>query len=130
MPGCFQFPQGGVDEGELPLDALKREVEEEVGYRPCDYEVLQACGGYRYDYPLELLLRVSQKRKKEYAGQDQTYFLCCLFPDAPEPELDGNEFISCDWIEPSDFRLSWLPEFKREVYRRVMKDFFGVDLSL
>ena len=32
VPGAWQFPQGGVDEGEEHDKALFREVEEEVGF--------------------------------------------------------------------------------------------------
>ena len=32
------------------------------------------------------------------------------------------------WIMPEEFDLDWLPEFKRDVYRQVMKDFFSVEL--
>jgi putative (di)nucleoside polyphosphate hydrolase len=31
VPGAWQFPQGGVNEGEGSLEALERELEEEIG---------------------------------------------------------------------------------------------------
>ena len=31
MTGIWQFPQGGIDEGETPQEALKRELKEEIG---------------------------------------------------------------------------------------------------
>jgi putative (di)nucleoside polyphosphate hydrolase len=31
VPGSWQFPQGGLDDGETPLQAARREVEEETG---------------------------------------------------------------------------------------------------
>ena len=50
--------------------------------------------------------------------------------NAPEVNINQKpkEFSAYRWIEPTEFDLDWLPEFKREVYRQVMKDFF--DLSL
>jgi len=38
------------------------------------------------------------------------------------------EFGAYRWIRPEEFDLDWLPEFKRDVYRQVMMDFFGVRL--
>ena len=39
------------------------------------------------------------------------------------------EFASFRWIEPREFRLDWTPKFKRNVYRQVMRDFFGLELA-
>ena len=38
------------------------------------------------------------------------------------------EFGAYRWILPAEFDLDWLPAFKREVYREVMRDFFQVEL--
>ena len=53
IEGAWQFPQGGMDEGESPLEALHREVEEEVGLPPSSYEVLESRDGYCYLFPPE-----------------------------------------------------------------------------
>lgn len=125
---AWQFPQGGIEEGESAEAALGREMEEEVGYDRDEYEVVRSKGGYRYDYPDSALAFVREKRGVSYVGQEQTYFLCRLKDGAGEPFLDGREFSRFKWIAPEEFRLSWLPPFKQEVYAAVMKDFFEVDL--
>jgi putative (di)nucleoside polyphosphate hydrolase len=38
------------------------------------------------------------------------------------------EFRAYRWIFPVEFDLDWLPAFKRDVYREVMRDFFQVEL--
>ena len=124
VPGAWQFPQGGVDKGESPGEALAREVQEEVGLPPDSYEVLRSRGGYRYEVPPE----VWRKKKRKWDGQEQTYFLCRLGVDALPVNVDQEEFDDYRWIAPEDFSIDWLPEFKRDVYRAVMRDFFGVDL--
>lgn len=125
-PGAWQFPQGGIDPGESAREAAEREIGEEVGYMPSDYDIAASAGGYRYDYPPEVLDAVQRKRGEPYVGQEQTYFLCRLRPGAGEPVLDGREFGRHAWIAPGAFRLGWLPEFKRGVYRDVLSDFFRV----
>ncbi len=127
--GAWQFPQGGVDEGEGFLSAFHREVSEEIGLDPEDYTLLDLRAGYRYKYPLETQLK--KQRKQHYTGQEQTYFLCELTASAKKINLDQHspEFQDLQWIKPKDFCLDWLPEFKREVYRQVMLDFFSCKIS-
>jgi len=123
--GAWQFPQGGVDGGEKPRKALSREIKEEVGLSKGSYKVLKKRDGYSYLYSDQV-----KKQKVYYDGQVQTYYLCRLKKGAPEIDLDQKspEFRNYKWIRPRDFKLKWLPEFKRQVYRAVMLDFFGVRL--
>jgi len=129
-PGAWQFPQGGVDEGESLEVAIFREVEEEIGLKPRDYEIERFKGGYRYDYPPEAR-KNKPPHKAKFAGQEQTYFLCRVNDEAPEVDLmqEPREFGAAKWIRPGEFELAWLPDFKKETYREVMSDFFEVDLN-
>jgi putative (di)nucleoside polyphosphate hydrolase len=121
LPGAWQFAQGGISPGETPEEALVREMEEELSLKPGDYLILICKGPYRYLF--------GKRKKKGYDGQEQTYFLTLL--TAPESRINvqtsHQEFQRYRWIFPSEFDLCWLPEFKREVYRSVLFDFFGVD---
>lgn len=128
IPGAWQFPQGGVDSGEALEDALYREVREEVGLERRHYSIAQMRTGYRYLYPEDV--RLKKMRKHGSHGQEQTYFLCDLHPGAPSVNVKQNpqEFSAYRWIQPDEFDLEWLPRFKREVYRQVFSDFFGLDL--
>jgi putative (di)nucleoside polyphosphate hydrolase len=121
IPNSWQFPQGGVDKGESLKDALMREVEEELSIPPSSYQVTEERGGYRYDFPADF------ERWKNFKGQEQTYFRCDFTGDDSVINLDTAhpEFKDWRWIMPQEFDLGWVVEFKRGVYVRVLKDFFG-----
>ncbi len=123
--GAWQFPQGGVDPGETPEEAARREGEEEVGFTPGDYDIISAKGPYRYRYPDDVRERVRRKRGEAYVGQEQTYFLCRMRDDDKDPRVDCREFGAFRWIFPNEFNFDWLPAFKRDVYERVFADFFS-----
>ena len=129
IPGSWQFPQGGVDDGEEVELALVREIEEEIGLKADAYQVEKSKGGYRYDYP-ESIRRTKSGRKSHFVGQEQTYFLCRVKKEAPEINVmqEPREFSGYQWIRPEEFRPEWLPHFKLEVYRAVMRDFFEVEI--
>jgi putative (di)nucleoside polyphosphate hydrolase len=46
--GAWQFPQGGVDEGETLAEALIRELREEISLGPSAYQILTSRGPYYY----------------------------------------------------------------------------------
>lgn len=120
--GCWQFAQGGVKSGEAFIDALHREVEEELCLKRSDYEVLSSRGPYRY-------LFTNGRKKEGFDGQEQYYFLGRLTNPDAQVRFDGesDEFRAARWIRPVAFDLSWVPEMKREVYASVLRDFFGVE---
>jgi len=124
VKNAWQFPQGGVDKGESPREALLREVKEEVGISPKKYYIIGQRDGYTYTYPN------GAKKKNRYIGQIQTYFLCQLKDDDPKVNIDRKprEFQDIKWIYPHEFQLHWLPDFKQEVYRQVLLDFFQVEI--
>ena len=123
IAGAWQFPQGGVNKGETILEALHREVLEEISLSPSDYHVTRQRGPYRYEY--------SDGRTKEgCGGQEQTYFLADFVGDEARILADPStvEFQAMRWIEPEEFQLEWVAPMKREVYRAVLRDFFDVKL--
>ncbi len=124
LAGAWQFPQGGIDDGESETEALYREGEEELGVRRQLIRIREKKGGYRYRFAGERV------KHGKYRGQQQVYFLCEFGGTDADIRLDFEhpEFAQFRWIEPGDFQLSWVPEFKLAVYRSVLRDFFGVQL--
>jgi putative (di)nucleoside polyphosphate hydrolase len=123
VPGAWQFPQGGMHKSETAEEALERELAEEIGLLPADYRIVEKRGPYRYLFD-------NGRTKEGYHGQQQLYFLVDLVSPASAIRIDtvDPEFQQVRWIAPADFQLDWIPNFKREVYRKVFGDFFAITL--
>ncbi len=120
---AWQFPQGGIKQGESPREALYRELREEVGLEPDAVEVLGTTRGWlRYRLP-ERYVRKDQK--PVCIGQKQKWFLLRLLEEDSAVRLDLNdkpEFDHWQWVSYW-YPLNQVISFKREVYRRAMKEF-------
>ncbi len=119
---AWQFPQGGIDAGENPTDALFRELYEEVGLEADDVEVLaQTRGWLRYRLPRRY---IRHNKSPICVGQKQKWYLLRLrgdqarirFDRGSKPEFDGWKWVSY-W-----YPISQVIEFKREVYRKALKE--------
>ncbi len=123
-PGCWQFPQGGVDHGETLEQAVAREIYEEVGISAADFKILASYGPYRYGFPGGI-------RKRGFDGQQQTVFMVECRQQRPQISLDHyqQEFINTRWIEPASFQLDWVPSFKQQLFQDLFRDIFSIDLG-
>ncbi|MFK7977371.1 MAG: RNA pyrophosphohydrolase, partial [Halioglobus sp.] len=119
---AWQFPQGGIHKGESPEQALYRELEEEVGLTQSSVEVLGTTRGWlRYRLP-ERYVRKGQK--PVCIGQKQKWFLLRMLDADGAVRLDANatpEFDDWRWVSYW-YPLNQVISFKREVYRRAMKE--------
>ncbi len=118
IKNAWQFPQGGIDEGESPVDALYRELREEIGCN--EVEILG-------EYPEWITYDFSGTARGKcypYDGQKQKFFLVRLKPDAKIDlnAFDVPEFTEYDFVEYDEL-FERVTYFKRKVYRRVI-DYF------
>lgn len=119
---AWQFPQGGIQQGESPQQALFRELEEEIGLTAKDVEIIATTRGWlRYRLPQRLLRRDS---KPLCIGQKQKWFLLKMLSDDSEVRFDNDhkpEFDHWRWVSYW-YPLGQVIPFKREVYRRALKE--------
>lgn len=117
IEGAWQFPQGGIDEGETPEEALFRELEEEIGTG--DVEMIAEFPEWlQYDFPQ----KIAQKMYP-FDGQSQKYFLVRLKHDdkinlaTKEPEFCDFKFVGLEEV------FDFITYFKRPVYKQVLEYF-------
>ena len=119
---AWQFPQGGISAGESPTEALYRELYEEVGLPSSAVEILGSTKGrLRYRLPSRY---VREGQKPLCIGQKQKWFLLRLLAADTAVQLDLNdkpEFDHWQWVSYW-YPLNQVISFKREVYRRAMKE--------
>ena len=112
----WQMPQGGIDNNETPLKAMKRELEEETSITKI--KVLKEIENYtEYELPANLLGKIW---KGKFRGQKQKWFIVKFIGNESEINLKTKhpEFIEWKWI---DYNL--LPDvivhFKKKVYEKL-----------
>ena len=115
----WQMPQGGVDNGEDFITAMRRELIEETSIK--NIKILKEIQNmYQYELPKNL---VGIIWKGKFRGQRQKWFITKFLGKDDEINLDTQhpEFIDWKWIDPKD-----LPEvivdFKKELYLNLLKE--------
>ena len=125
----WQFPQGGVGIKESAIDAVYRELYEEVGLSPHHVRMVGSTRSWlRYDVPI-----VNQRTNSgRFRGQKQMWFLLQMLADDSDIRLDlaeKPEFDRWRWVD------YWTPvrqiiAFKRNVYRRALTELEPLTLQV
>ena len=113
----WQFPQGGIDEGETSQEALFRELKEEIGTD--EVEVIAEYPEWlSYDFPNKV-----SKKMYPFDGQKQRYFLVKLKADAvinldtKDPEFMAYKFV------PYAKLFDDISHMKKPIYKKVLEYF-------
>ncbi len=118
----WQFPQGGIDRGETPEQAMYRELHEEVGLLPEHVCVVARTRDWlRYEVPDRFIRRDA---RGHYKGQKQIWYLLQLVGQDWDLNLRATDHPEFDAWRWNDY---WVPldmvvEFKRGVYEMALTE--------
>ena len=115
----WQMPQGGVNENEDYIPAMRRELFEETSIK--NIKILKELDGWLvYELPKNLLGIIW---KGKYRGQKQKWFITRFTGQESEINLNTKhpEFIEWKWIETDDLP-NVIVDFKKKVYLALVKE--------
>lgn len=127
MVEAWQMPQGGIDEGEQPIEAGFREMGEEIGTNKAEF-IAEHSRWLDYDIPEDLANRLWNG---QYRGQTQKWLLFRFTGTDADINIatEEPEFKAWKWAEPKVLPNLAVP-FKRDVYHGILTefaDFFKAD---
>lgn len=119
---AWQFPQGGIRQNETPVEAMYRELKEEVGLDAADVEILACTRGWlKYRLPKRM---IRHNTLPICVGQKQKWFLLRMLASDQSVSFqasDDPEFDDWDWVSYW-YPLSKVVPFKRDVYRMALAE--------
>lgn len=112
-PGSFQLPQGGLDDGESPVEAARRELLEETSLDFRGPVAFEFMNWLQYDFPPEV-----PSHLQKYRGQKQRWIFFYWDGDLNALDLSKScgEFGRLAWMELGDL-VRGIAEFKKPVYQ-------------
>lgn len=125
---AWQFPQGGIDDQEDIEAAVFRELWEEVGL---EQDKVKIIGHTRQWLKYKLPKKLIRSSTPLCIGQKQKWFLLRLEGQDLDIKLAAGkkpEFDDWRWVNYW-FPLSQVIHFKREVYRRALKELSPIFLA-
>jgi putative (di)nucleoside polyphosphate hydrolase len=118
--GAWQMPQGGIDDGETPAAAARRELKEETGTNKATI-IAEHAEWIPYDLPEHLIKRLWKGR---YRGQTQKWFVMRFL--GTDGDIDINtaepEFDAWRWVPMAEL-LGLVVPFKHHVYANLVQAF-------
>lgn len=117
--GYWNMPQGGIERGESPFDAAKRELLEETGISHEQVEWRDETDWYICVLPKNI---ERGKRYQNLDGQKYKWFLG-LCAEEPEVKLCTEEYLTYKWADPQEVLDDVKGSFKEPLYTYVLTQF-------
>ena len=117
---AWQMPQGGINDGELPLRAALRELDEETGIKKAEV-IAETSHWLHYDFPTS---KKGSVWKGKYRGQKQKWYLMRFTGTNADINISTGhaEFSDWKWVKFHSLPTI-IVEFKKNLYREIVRSF-------
>ena len=109
LDNYWQFPQGGIDEGEAIVPAASRELAEETGIQSVEVMALLKAT-HQYEWPHGARSVLFRRGVRRHKGQKQHTVIFRFLGEDSEVEVDSVEFVDYAWLSPEDVLKRIAPE--------------------
>ena len=121
-PNSWQGPEGGIDAGETPIEAIYRELYEEVGLTKNDFDIIAS-----RDESFKYFFNEEGKKKYSIDGQEKYFFVVKLkndnFKFKFDTKKDEIEFLNYRILDKNEDILKTIPLFKQKMYKEILEYF-------
>lgn len=114
--GNWTLPGGGVEEGEKPIDAARRELHEELGLQSTDILQLKPLG-IRSEFIYEA--KYKEKRKLDHDGQLAEMFFCLVARDVGIRQ-QVEEIMDFRWFSIADAITAIQVPAQKSIFQRCL----------
>jgi mutator protein MutT len=97
----WEFPGGGVDEGEIDEQAIERELGEELGTDKFEL-IRRGQLDYQYDWPDEVIEKKFEEKGMTWLGQKRAQFLVKFMGQPQDIKFQKEEIRRVIWVDPSE----------------------------
>jgi putative (di)nucleoside polyphosphate hydrolase len=120
LNSTWQMPQGGIDDGETPEEAVLREMHEEIGTQKGEI-IATSQTWLSYDFPDPIRKNIWGGK---FEGQTQKWFLIRFLGCDSDINLTLHiqEFEEWKWAS-AEQAMSLVIDFKKNVYQKIFEEF-------
>jgi putative (di)nucleoside polyphosphate hydrolase len=118
----WDFPGGGVDQGESPEVTIIRELNEELGLNKLSIlnksKILD-----KYEWPDDVIIERRQQKNENYRGQKRTQFLVKFNGSNKDLKINTSEIIKYKWIKILDLEKYFVFPNQYQKVKKVLNEF-------